>query len=103
MTRLTVTAIPEPSMTVDSIRLLIRDLGIFDTSADLSGLPDRITMVTDERRIYEVMNIISDADLTVGDISADGHRSFKEIFSKSLPIDAELTSVYMTMCQEGRI
>lgn len=103
MTRLTVTTVPEPSMTVDAIRLLIRDLGVFDASADLSGLPDRMTVTTDDRRIYEVMNIISDADLTVSDISADGYRSFRETFSKDLPIDAELTAVYMTMCQEGRI
>ena len=98
-----ITAAPLPTMTIDALRTLKRDLDIFEASVDPAGLPDRMTVVSDERKIYETADLLADADVTLEDVTMDGHRSFRSVFNNRLPIDTERISVYVTMCREGRI
>lgn len=98
-----VTVTPDPAMTMDAARVLIRDLGTFDVSVDTGALPDRMTVTADQRMVHVTMDLLSDADVTIDDVQEDGHRSFKEAFGDRFPLDGERAAVYMTMCQEGRI
>ena len=98
-----VTVTPDPAMTIDAVRMLMRNLEVFGVSADTSGLPDRMTVTTDRQMMHETMRILSDADVTIDDAQADGYRSFREVFGDKLPLDDERVTVYVTMCQEGRI
>lgn len=90
-------------LSFDAAGALVRNLSVTGHTPVFDGLTGRMTVATDDRLYHEVLLVLSDAKIPCRDIRAAGRKSFREYFNTRLPLDDERMTVYVTMCQEGRI